>query len=92
MNKKLILAVTALLCLTPSALRAQEEVFLDDMTVKELEAALHTPVRIVEQGGDCLLSAVIGGDKQREHKRRQMYEQTDRSSGGPSERREVDPV
>ena len=73
-------------------LRDQEEVFLDDMTVQELETALRTPVRIVEQGGGCLLSAVIGGSEQRQHKRRQMYEQTDRSSGGPSECREVDPV
>ena len=65
-------------------LRDAEEVFLDDMTVRELEKALDTPVRIVGTGGGSLLAAVLG-EGEKNPKRRQVYEQTDCSSGGPSE-------
>lgn len=40
-------------------LRSGEEVFLDDLTVKDLENALQTPIRIVKSGGDQLIRAVF---------------------------------
>ena len=47
--------------LIPSAmLRQGEEVFLDNMTVKELSDALGTPVHAVENDGQSLLDAVLG--------------------------------
>ena len=40
-------------------LRSGEEVFLDDMTVTELEEALGVPVTIVESSGQDLLNAML---------------------------------
>lgn len=46
--------------LLPSALlRAEEEVLLDDITVKELETTLQTPIRIVKSGGAQLIEAIL---------------------------------
>ena len=48
MNKKLILAVTALLCLTPSALRAQEEVDSLAIDVQNEQAFTFTEAQLGE--------------------------------------------
>ena len=40
-------------------LRAEEEVLLDDITVKELETTLQTPIRIVKSGGAQLIEAIL---------------------------------
>ena len=40
-------------------LRSGEEVFLDDMTVTELEEALGVPITIVESSGQALLNAML---------------------------------
>ncbi|MBR2527520.1 MAG: DUF512 domain-containing protein [Blautia sp.] len=56
--------------------RSQEAVFLDDVTVDEVEEALGLPIRIVEEGGEELLKAVLGEQAPEHRKRRQIYEQT----------------
>ncbi|MCD7818530.1 MAG: DUF512 domain-containing protein, partial [Lachnospiraceae bacterium] len=48
------------LLLPCSMLRSGERVFLDDVSVEELEAALQIPVRIVESDGRDFVSAVTG--------------------------------
>jgi NifB/MoaA-like Fe-S oxidoreductase len=48
------------LLLPISMLRSGEEVFLDDITVSELEKALQIKVRIVKSSGYDFVSAVIG--------------------------------
>jgi NifB/MoaA-like Fe-S oxidoreductase len=48
------------LLITRNMLRRGEDVFLDDMTVSDLERRLGTPVRVVEQSGDDLLRAMLG--------------------------------
>lgn len=65
-----------------SMLRDQEMVFLDDVTVDEVEEALHTEIVIVEEGGDDLVSAVINLPEHKKLRRRQMYEQTSSSNSG----------
>lgn len=65
-----------------SMLRDQEKVFLDDVTVEEVQNALHTEVVIVEEGGADLVSAVIDPPAQKKLRRRQMYEQTSSSNSG----------
>jgi len=70
------------LLLPCNMLREQEEVFLDDMTVAELQKKLQVPVVIVQEGGGALLNAFIDPFLQAEHRRRQIYEQTDCGSGG----------
>ena len=66
-------------------LRAGENVFLDDVTVEELEAALGVPVEVVDEDGASLVRAVTEKEKTMNHKRRQIYEQTDCCNCGPSE-------
>ena len=51
------------LLLTSHMLRSGARVFLDDMTVEELENSLQIPITIVESGGRDLINAVIGEDK-----------------------------
>ena len=63
-------------------LRSGENVFLDDMTVEDLEKELKIPVKIVGEEGTDLVAAVLDKEAGREHKRRQMYEQTDCSNCG----------
>lgn len=48
------------LLLSRSMLRSGEEVFLDDVTVKDLKNSLQVPVDIVKSSGQDLLHAVIG--------------------------------
>ena len=43
-------------------LRSGETVFLDDITVAEVETALQVPVDIVKSSGQSLVSAVTGAD------------------------------
>ena len=46
----------------PNCLKSDEDIFLDDMTVRELEQRLGVPVIKQESGsGDALLQAMIGG-------------------------------
>ena len=46
--------------LSCTMLRAQEEVFLDDITLSELESALQVKARIVQSDGRDLVCAIIG--------------------------------
>ena len=48
------------LLLSCTMLRAQEEVFLDDITLSELESALQVKARIVQSDGRDLVYAIIG--------------------------------
>ena len=77
-------------------LRAGEEVFLDDVTVSDVEEALHAPVLIVDMNGEDLCRAVLGEEeapgRETFYKRRQYYEQTDRGDRRPAECREIDPL
>lgn len=66
-------------------LRAGENVFLDDVTVEELEAVLGVPVEVVDEDGASLVRAVTEKEKTMNHKRRQIYEQTDCCNCGSSE-------
>ncbi|NCC45168.1 MAG: DUF512 domain-containing protein, partial [Clostridia bacterium] len=66
-------------------LRAGENVFLDDVTVEEIETKLEVSVIVVDEGGASLVHAVIDKDGQKSHRRRQIYEQADSSNCGTSE-------
>ncbi len=48
------------LLLSCTMLRAQEEVFLDDITLSELESTLQVKVRIVQSDGHDFVHAIIG--------------------------------
>ena len=48
------------LLLSCTMLRAQEEVFLDDITLSELESALQVKTRIVQSDGRDFVYAIIG--------------------------------
>lgn len=48
------------LLLPQNVLRSQEEVFLDDMTLSELQKALQVPVDIVKSSGYDFVSAILG--------------------------------
>ena len=63
-------------------LRAGENVFLDDVTTDEVERELGVPVVVVEADGADLCRCILGETRQDTHKRRQNYEQTDRSDRG----------
>ncbi len=69
-------------------LRADEDVFLDDRTVEEAAAEAGIPILVTPQGGGGLVGALLGIPSERT--RRQMYEQTDRSGRGTSQRRKID--
>ena len=73
------------LLLPCNLLRSGENVLLDDVTVEELEAYLKIPVKIVGEEGADFVNAVLEDEAGREHKRRQMYEQTDCSHCGTPE-------
>lgn len=66
-------------------LRAGENVFLDDVTVEELEEELGVPVVVVDEDGASLVHAVIEKQTVKKHKRRQIYEQADSSNCGTPE-------
>lgn len=48
------------LLFSSSALRADEEVFLDDMTPDELSSALGVPVKATENDGRAFISSILG--------------------------------
>ncbi len=73
------------LLLPCNMLRAGESVFLDDMTVEELENRLGVPISVVDSDGASLVHAVIDREKNHNHKRRQLYEQADCSNCGTAE-------
>lgn len=66
-------------------LRQGENVFLDDMTVEELEQALGVSVIVVDEPGKEFVKAIVEEDMVMTHRRRKMYEQTDSSNCGPAE-------
>ena len=80
------------LLLPCNMLREGENVFLDDVTVEEVEYRLKLPVQIVDEPGRDLVLAVLNEKNELTHKRRVMYEQSDRSNCGPSECGQIDPV
>lgn len=70
------------LILPCNMLRSGEDVFLDDVTVKELSEALGTEIVIADEGGGDFVSAIIDPPDHSKRKRRQMYEQTSSSHSG----------
>lgn len=68
------------LLLPVNMLRDGENVFLDDVTVEELEEVLKVRILIVNQKGSDLVNAVIDDKTVTTHRRRQIYEQADCSN------------
>ena len=62
-----------------TTLRRDERVFLDDVTVDDLERETGVPVRIVGEDGEDLVRAVLGLPPEKKEER-QIYEQTDCSN------------
>lgn len=75
-------ALGEFLLLPCNLLRDGENVFLDDMTVEDLEKELGVPIKIVEEQGRDFAAAVLKEDTGKSYKRRQMYEQTNSSYSG----------
>ena len=67
------------LLLPCNMLRAGENVFLDDVTIEDLEACLSLPISVVDEGGRAFVETILYKKEVETHKRRQIYEQTDRS-------------
>ncbi len=65
------------LLLPENMLRSGETVFLDDMTVNELENALQVPIIIVKSSGQALLEAVLGIEVTEKETRFRPYELAD---------------
>lgn len=65
------------LLLPENMLRSGETVFLDDMTVNELENALQVPIIIVKSSGQALLEAVLGVEVTEKESRFRPYEPAD---------------
>ena len=65
------------LLLPENMLRSGETVFLDDMTVSELENALQVPIIIVKSSGQALLEAVLGIEVTEKERRFRPYEPAD---------------
>ena len=74
------------LLLPCNMLRSGEDVFLDDVSVRELSEALNVQVVVVDEGGEDLVQAVLEAPGEKIHKRRQMYEQTSSGDSGQAER------
>ena len=72
----------ATLLLHVNMLRAGASVFLDDITVSELEEKLGVQVRITDAEGESFVRSVTGNEALPVNKRRQIYEQTDSSYSG----------
>lgn len=72
-------------------LKADEAVFLDDITLSELQLRLHIDVRVVEEEGACLVDGILG-ITQETSRRRNRYEQTGCSDCGTPECGKIDPV
>ncbi|MDO4621662.1 MAG: DUF512 domain-containing protein [Eubacteriales bacterium] len=66
-------------------LRSGESVFLDDVTVEQVVKELQTPVLVVDPEGRDLVEAVLDREHKEVHRRRQIYEQTDRCDCGQTE-------
>ena len=62
------------LILSGNMLRSGERVFLDDLTVEDVEETLHIPVRIVRPDGQELLKAWLGEAESEEGLHHQPYE------------------
>ena len=73
------------LLLPCNMLRDGENVFLDDIKIEELEKALDIQIQVVDTGGRDFCEAVLEENAVMMHRRRQMYEQTDRSDCRPAE-------
>lgn len=80
------------LLLSCNMFRSGEEVFLDDMTVGELSEALQVPVVVADSGGGDFLEAVLEPFQNKQHKRRQVYEQTSCGNRRQAECGQVDLV
>ena len=65
-------------------LRSGENVFLDDVTVEEIEKQLNIPVVVVDEKGEDLVHSILNPPSSGKHRRRQIYEQTDCSNCGPA--------
>ena len=72
-------------------LRADESVFLDDITIEDVEKELGIPVRVAGKGGAAFVDLLLGRESGNTD-RRQYYEQTDRSDRRQTECGEVDPI
>lgn len=59
-NQLSVLPLGEKLLLPCNVVRTQEQDFLDDMTVAELEKTLQVPIDIVKSSGEALLFAIIG--------------------------------
>lgn len=70
-------------------LRSGESVFLDDVTVEELEEKFQTPVVVVDAKGEDFVNCILSAPSKGKHRRRQIYEQTDCSNCGASQCGEV---
>ena len=77
------------LLLPCNMLREGERVFLDDMTVQQLQDGLGVPVRIVGERGEDFVRAVLGEEPDGKEARRQNYEQTDCSHCGQTQCGEI---
>ncbi len=66
------------LLLPINMLRAGERVFLDDMTVENVEEELGVRVVVTDQDGASFCQALTGAEDSGKHSWRQIYEQTDR--------------
>ncbi len=62
-------------------LKADEDIFLDDMTLNEARETLQTPLIPVDSDGEAFLSAILGEYSDKDRTRRQTYEQTRDRSG-----------
>ena len=63
-------------------LRSGENVFLDDVTVEEIEKQLNIPVVVVDEKGEDLVHSILNPPSSGKHRRRQIYEQTSSSDSG----------
>lgn len=63
-------------------LRSGEDIFLDDVSVRELEDALGTEIVVVDENGADLVASVLDAPDHNKQIRRQMYEQTSSSHRG----------
>ncbi|MDD7219945.1 MAG: DUF512 domain-containing protein [Clostridia bacterium] len=63
-------------------LRSGEDVFLDDLTVKDLRESLGTEIVVVDENGADLVNCLINPPDHKKIKRRQIYEQTSSSDSG----------
>ena len=70
------------LLLPCNMLRSGEDIFLDDVSVKELERELGTEIVIVDENGADLVSSILDPPNHNKQIRRQIYEQTSSSDCG----------